>query len=86
MDLDLLDLRLLLQLIQAELSFLDLYVITKEEHHRELEKCEKINEDFEGFLSYPQTPGPEGRMLEDQDIQIIFIHMESPLGPLRTES
>jgi len=66
--------RLLAQLIQVKLFFLHLNVVTQKENKREMKEEEKTKENFKGFFWYSQASSPEGYMIEDENIQTIFIH------------
>lgn len=74
MNLRSLNLRLLPQLVQKEVFLLDLDVIAQEERNRQLEEGQKVDPKSETLFFYPQAPDPEGRMAEDENIQVIFVH------------
>jgi hypothetical protein len=61
-------------LIQEKVSLLDLDVIAQEERYGQLKEGEKVNKNFKSIFLYSQTPDPEGRLAEDENIKIIFIH------------
>jgi len=72
----LLDLRLLPQLIQKKSLLPHLDVVAEEECDRELKKEEEIGRHAKTFLFYSQAPDAEGRVAQDENINIIFIHGE----------
>ncbi len=74
----LLDLRLLPQLIQEKGLLPHLDVVAEEECNRELKKEEEISSHAETFLFYSQAPDAEGRVAQDENINVIFIHEEIP--------
>jgi hypothetical protein len=69
-------------LTEEEAFFLDLNVIAKKERDSELKENEKVEKDSKSLSSYPHGPGLEGRMAEDQDIEIIFIPHSFPMALL----
>jgi len=72
----LLNLRLLPQLIQEKGFLPDLDVVAEEECNRELKKDEEISGHPKTFFFYPQTPGTEGSVTEDENINVISNHEE----------
>lgn len=74
----LLDLRLLPQLIQEKGLLPHLDVVAEEECNRELKKEEEISSHAETFLFYSQAPDAEGRVAQNENINVIFIHEEIP--------
>jgi hypothetical protein len=70
----LLDHGLVAQLIHEKAFLLDLDVIAQAERYSELKEGEKVNKNFKSFFFYSQISDPEGRMADDENIKIIFIH------------